>query len=83
MIPGKTGLLVPAGRVDLLARALDHALANPRLARQWVINARTQLGTRYASETLGTVLDEVYSPREDSAQSRRPWPDAGSRSEVS
>jgi glycosyltransferase involved in cell wall biosynthesis len=83
VIPGETGLLVPAGRADLLAGALDHALANPHLARQWVLNARTHLGARYAPETLGMVLDEVYSPKEAPAQSLRQWPDAGSRSEAS
>ena len=73
VIPGETGLLVPAGRPDLLAGALDHALANPDLARQWVLNARTQLGARYAPETLAVVLDEVYSPRQEPAQTRRSW----------
>jgi len=76
VIPGETGLLVPAGRADLLTGALDHALANPSLARQWVLNARTHLGNRYAPETLGRVLDEVYSPKEDSVQSRRFWSEA-------
>jgi len=74
--PGETGLLVPAGRVDLLAGALDYALANPHLARQWVLNAQTQLGARYSSETLGVVLDEVYSPQRDAEQSRCSWPEA-------
>jgi glycosyltransferase involved in cell wall biosynthesis len=76
VIPGETGLLVRAGRADLLARALDHALANPQLAGRWVVNARTQLGARYAPETLGAVLDEVYSPKEDPAQSARFWSEA-------
>ena len=76
VVPGESGLLVPAGRADLLARALDHALANPHLARQWVLNARTQLGTRYSSETLGVILDEVYSPKGDPARAPRSWPEA-------
>lgn len=73
VVPGESGLLVPAGRPDLLAGALDHALANPHLARQWVLNARAQLGARYAPETLGTVLDEVYCPTAAPARSTRLW----------
>ena len=76
VIPGESGLLVPAGRADLLAGALDHALANPHLTRQWVLNARTQLGARYAPETLGAVLDEVYSPKPAGALSTRSWSQA-------
>ena len=76
VIPGESGLLVPAGRADLLAGALDHALANPHLTRQWVLNARTQLGARYAPETLGAVLDEVYSPKPAGALSTRLWSQA-------
>lgn len=76
VVPGESGLLVPAGRADLLAGALDHALANPHLTRQWVLNARTQLGARYAPETLGAVLDEVYSPKPAGALSTRSWSQA-------
>jgi len=76
VIPGESGLLVPPGRVDLLAGALDHALANPHLAHQWVCNARSQLGTRYAPETLAAVLDEVYCPSRPPAVSTRLWSEA-------
>ena len=76
VIPGESGLLVPPGRVDLLASALDHALANPHLAHQWVRNARSQLGARYAPETLGAVLDEVYCPSRAPAVSTRLWSEA-------
>jgi glycosyltransferase involved in cell wall biosynthesis len=76
VIPGETGLLVPPGRADLLTGALDHTLANPRLAGQWVLKARAHLGARYAPETLGVVLDEVYSPQEHLAGSARLWSEA-------
>jgi glycosyltransferase involved in cell wall biosynthesis len=76
VIPGESGLLVPPERSDLLAGALDHALANPHLARQWVLNARTQLGVRYAPETLGAVLDEVYSPEMARTPFTRSWGEA-------
>ena len=76
VIPGESGLLVPPGRADLLAGALDHALANPHIAQLWVLNARNQLGARYAPETLAAVLDEVYSPTSAPAHLTRIWSEA-------
>ena len=76
VIPGESGLLVPPGRADLLAGALDHALANPRIAHQWVLNARSQLGARYAPETLAAVLEEVYSPTSAPTHLTRIWSEA-------
>lgn len=76
VIPGESGLLVPPGRADLLAGALDHALANPHIAHLWVLNARNQLGARYAPETLAAVLDEVYSPTSAPAHLTRIWSEA-------
>jgi glycosyltransferase involved in cell wall biosynthesis len=76
VIPGESGLLVPPGRADLLAGALDHALANPRIAHQWVLNARNQLGARYAPETLAAVLEEVYSPTSAPTHLTRIWSEA-------
>ena len=76
VIPGESGLLVPPGRADLLAGALDHALANPRIAHQWVLNARSQLGARYAPETLAAVLEEVYSPTSAPTHVTRIWSEA-------
>jgi len=76
VIPGESGLLVPPGRADLLAGALDHALANPHIAQLWVLKARNQLGARYAPETLAAVLDEVYSPTSAPAHLTRIWSEA-------
>jgi len=41
-----------------------------------VRNARTHLGARYAPETLGVVLDEVYSPKELRTRSPRSFSEA-------
>jgi glycosyltransferase involved in cell wall biosynthesis len=76
VIPGESGLLVAPGRADLLAGALDHALANPHIAHQWALNARRQLGTRYAPETLAAVLEEVYSPSSVPAHVTQIWSEA-------
>jgi hypothetical protein len=59
-----------------LAGALDHALANPHIAHQWALNARRQLGTRYAPETLAAVLEEVYSPSSVPAHVTQIWSEA-------
>ncbi len=64
VVPGESGLLVPPGRADLLAGAIDYALANPHLAASWADAARAHLGSRYTASTLGAVLSEVYRPGE-------------------
>lgn len=76
VIPGESGLLVPPGRADLMARALDHALANPLIARQWAINARNHLGARYAPQTLAAVLEQVYSPSRPARHVTQVWSEA-------
>lgn len=62
VVPGESGLLVPPGRADLLAGAIDFALANPDSAATWAETARAHLGSRYTASTLGAVLSEVYRP---------------------
>jgi glycosyltransferase involved in cell wall biosynthesis len=62
VVPGESGLLVPPGRADLLAGAIDFALANPHSAASWAQAARTHLGSRYTASTLGAVLSEIYRP---------------------
>jgi glycosyltransferase involved in cell wall biosynthesis len=76
VIPGESGLLVAPGRADLLAGALDYALANPDIAHQWALNAGRQLGVRYAPETLAAVLEEVYSPSSVPADLTQIWSEA-------
>ncbi|WP_323096398.1 glycosyltransferase [Intrasporangium sp. YIM S08009] len=69
VIPGETGLLVPPGRADLLAAAVDHVFAHPEEARLWAAHAQAHLGDRYDQTTAGEVLDRVYS--QGAAQPRR------------
>ncbi len=69
VVPGESGLLVPPGRADLLAGALDFALDNPESAALWADAARAHLGSRYTASTLGAVLSEVYRPGEGGARS--------------
>lgn len=73
VVPGESGLLVPPQRADLLADALDHALAHPTLREEWAGRARSQLGTRYDPQTTGALLERIYagstaSATEDVAQ---------------
>lgn len=72
VVPGESGLLVPPQRPDLLARALSHALTHRELADRWADAARQALGRRYEPETLGVVLDEVYSGADRTAVSLAP-----------
>src|SRR6476661_11189243 len=39
VVPGVSGLLVPPGRADLLAAAVDHVFAHPDEARLWAAHA--------------------------------------------
>ena len=61
VVPGETGLLVPPGRPDLLAGALDYALRHPDAADRWAVTAREHLGSRYDIQTGADILDHVYS----------------------
>lgn len=58
--PGESGLLVPPERPDLLALALEHALARPDLREAWAQEARSRLGDRYDATRLGGILADIY-----------------------
>lgn len=61
VIPGETGLLVPAHRPDCLARALAYLLDHPSEAGRLGRAGRTALGERLTPAALGEVLDVTYS----------------------
>jgi glycosyltransferase involved in cell wall biosynthesis len=60
VVPGRTGLLVPAGAPDLLGRALSYLLDHPGDGSRMALAARTQLGDRFSPEVLGRDLAETY-----------------------
>jgi glycosyltransferase involved in cell wall biosynthesis len=60
VVAGETGLLVPAGRPELLSRALRHLIDNPAVAARLGAAGRAHLGEDLTPAALGTVLDEVY-----------------------
>jgi glycosyltransferase involved in cell wall biosynthesis len=60
VVAGETGLLVPAGRPELLSRALRHLIDNPAVAARLGAAARSRLGEELTPAALGAVLDEVY-----------------------
>jgi glycosyltransferase involved in cell wall biosynthesis len=60
VIAGETGLLVPAGRPELLSRALRHLLDHPDYAGRLGAAGRACLGAELAPAALGVVLDETY-----------------------
>jgi glycosyltransferase involved in cell wall biosynthesis len=61
VVPGETGLLVPPGRPDLLAEAVDYLLNSPDAAARMAANARERLGTRFNVTTLREVLVAAYT----------------------
>ena len=61
VVPGETGLLVPAGRPELLADAIDEILDSPVRAGRMAAQGRRLAGEEYGAERLGDVLDEVYT----------------------
>ena len=60
VISGETGLLVPAGRPELLSRALDYLLENPSVAARLGAAGRAHIGDELSPAALGAVLDETY-----------------------
>lgn len=60
VVPGRTGLLVPAHRPDGLARAIGHLLANPDAAARMATAARSNLGDRFDAGVLGMDLEATY-----------------------
>ena len=60
VIAGETGLLAPAGRPDLLGRAIGHLLDNPAYAARLGSAGRERLGGALSADALGTVLGEAY-----------------------
>jgi len=61
VVPGESGVLVPPGRPELLAGAIDGVLDDPRTAARMVGQARLSAGRTFDAERLAEVLDEVYS----------------------
>jgi glycosyltransferase involved in cell wall biosynthesis len=60
--PAETGLLVPPGRPDLLARAVRQLLNSPAAAAAMAAAARRQVGGRYSGAALGRALAGAYDP---------------------
>ena len=60
VIPGRSGVLVPPGRPDLMAEAIDGLLDDPERAERLVAGAAVLAGETYDAERLAVVLDEVY-----------------------
>jgi glycosyltransferase involved in cell wall biosynthesis len=60
VVPGRTGLLVPPGRPDLLADAVRHLLDHPRLAARFAANATAWLADRYRVTPLRDALESAY-----------------------
>lgn len=60
VVAGETGLLVPPGRPELLARAIRHLLDDPLVAARLAATARARLGEDLSQASLGVVLAQAY-----------------------
>jgi len=62
IVPGRTGLLVPPARPQLLARAIGHLLDHPDQAESMAVHAseRVRTGGAFEPEALGRDLTETY-----------------------
>jgi glycosyltransferase involved in cell wall biosynthesis len=58
--PGESGLLVPPGRPDLLARAVAHLLDRPADAARMAAAARARIDDRFSEHALGETLAAAY-----------------------
>lgn len=58
--PGRTGLLVPAGRPALLGDAIGYLLDHPEQATDFAATARARLGDRFRGVTLRDALVSAY-----------------------
>jgi glycosyltransferase involved in cell wall biosynthesis len=62
VIPGETGLLVPARRPELLAAAVRYLLDSPQTAIGLADAARARIGGRYSQLALRDALTRAYLP---------------------
>jgi colanic acid/amylovoran biosynthesis glycosyltransferase len=58
---GRTGLLVPPARPDLLARALEHLAGAPELRRRMGTAGRKKVATEFTIERSADRLAEMYA----------------------
>ena len=62
VVPGRTGLLVPPQRPELLAAAVGHLLDRPEEARRMATAATAWLGDRFEDRALAEALVAAYTP---------------------
>jgi glycosyltransferase involved in cell wall biosynthesis len=60
VVPGRTGLLVPANAPMLLGKALAYLLDHPAEGSRMSLAARAQLGDRFDPKVLGRDVAETY-----------------------
>lgn len=72
VVPGRTGLLVAAGKPDQLARAIQHLLDRPEFGSRLSAAARANLGDRFQVDVLGGDLTDTYLSALDSRETATP-----------
>jgi glycosyltransferase involved in cell wall biosynthesis len=62
VIPGVTGMLVPARRPRQLAAAIRHLLDSPEVAARMAAVARARVADQYGEPALRSALSAAYAP---------------------
>jgi len=57
---GETGILVPSGDPEALARAMDEALSHPKATEDWKANGRALVEQHYTAERMVAGTIAVY-----------------------
>jgi glycosyltransferase involved in cell wall biosynthesis len=62
VVPGRTGLLIPPERPDVLAAAIGYLIDHAAAAEELAMNARAHLLGRHSDAVLAAELDRAYRP---------------------
>jgi glycosyltransferase involved in cell wall biosynthesis len=60
VVAGETGILVPPGDPEALAKALREILSNPPLARKFVAAAKARVRSTFSAEAVARGVSAVY-----------------------
>lgn len=73
VIPGETGLLVPAGKPRVMARAIRYLLDNPAQAQRMASTAQDRIRNRHQDHLLGSALADAYGGTLPHTGERQCW----------
>ena len=60
VVSGESGLLVPSGSADALARAVETMIADPGLRARMGLHAKTRARARFSAEAIVSAYERLY-----------------------